>query len=114
MRNIRTGDQVIVIAGKDKGKTGAVLRMMPEAERAVVEGIQLIKKHVRPNPQAGIKGGVVEKEASIHISNIALLNPETGKADRVAIRFEGTGKDKKRVRVFKSTKKDVVERVAKQ
>lgn len=114
MQKIRKGDTVKVIAGKDKGKTGNVLRVIPELDKVIVEGVQVAKKHVRPNPQAGIKGGIVDKELPIHISNVAILNPETGKADRVAIRIEGQGKEAKKIRVFKSTKKDVVENNLKQ
>ncbi len=99
MRKIRKDDEVVVIAGRDKGRRGAVLRMMP-GDRVLVEGINTVKKHVRPNPQMNEQGGIVDTEAPIAISNIALLNPETDKADRVGIRVE----DGKRVRYFKSTK----------
>lgn len=98
MRKILKDDEVVVIAGRDKGRRGTVLRMMPN-ERVLVEGINMVKKHVRPNPQLNEQGGIVESEAPIAISNIALLNPETDKADRVGIRVE----DGKRVRYFKST-----------
>ncbi|MBI5447702.1 MAG: 50S ribosomal protein L24 [Gammaproteobacteria bacterium] len=108
MRKIHKDDEVIVIAGKDKGKTGKVLKILPEKDRAVVEGVQLVKKHIRPNPNLGIEGGVVEKEATIHISNIAILNPTTRKADRVAIKEVKTENGKtKRVRVFKSNQQEV-------
>lgn len=99
MRKIRKDDEVVVIAGRDKGRRGTVLRMMP-GDRVLVEGINTVKKHVRPNPQMNEQGGIVDIEAPIAISNIALLNPETDKADRVGIRVE----DGKRVRYFKSTK----------
>ena len=98
MRKIRKDDEVVVIAGRDKGRRGTVLRMMP-GDRVLVEGINTVKKHVRPNPQMNEQGGIVDIEAPIAISNIALLNPETDKADRVGIRVE----DGKRVRYFKST-----------
>ena len=98
MRKIRKDDEVVVIAGRDKGRRGTVLRMMP-GDRVLVEGINTVKKHVRPNPQVNEQGGIVDIEAPIAISNIALLNPETDKADRVGIRVE----DGKRVRYFKST-----------
>ena len=98
MRKIRKDDEVVVIAGRDKGRRGTVLRMMP-GDRVLVEGINTVKKHVRPNPQINEQGGIVDTEAPIAISNIALLNPETDKADRVGIRIE----DGKRVRYFKST-----------
>ena len=97
MRKIRKDDEVVVIAGRDKGRRGTVLRMMP-GDRVLVEGINTVKKHVRPNPQMNEQGGIVDIEAPIAISNIALLNPETDKADRVGIRVE----DGKRVRYFKS------------
>ena len=95
---IRRDDEVVVLAGKDKGKTGKVLKMLIADNRVVVEGVNLIKKHQKPNPQAGQPGGIVEKEASIHVSNVAIVNPATGKADRVVFRFE----DEKKVRFFKS------------
>lgn len=108
MQKIRTGDEVIVLAGKDKGRRGKVLTILSQKERAVVEGIQLIKKHVRPNPQKNLEGGIVEKEATIHISNIALYNPETKKAAKVAIKVvEGKDGKLKRVRVYKSTQQEV-------
>lgn len=108
MQKIRGGDEVIVLAGKDKGKRGKVLRILPQKDRAIVEGIQLVKKHVRPNPRTNQEGGIVEKEAAIHISNIALYNPATKKADKVAIKIvEGKDKKLKRVRIYKSTQKEV-------
>jgi large subunit ribosomal protein L24 len=98
-RKIRRDDEVVVLAGKDKGKTGKVLRVLVAEDRLVVEGVNLIKKHTKPNPQLGIAGGIVEKEASIHVSNVAIVNPATGKADRVGFRIE----DEKKVRFFKSS-----------
>ena len=77
MNRIKKGDQVVVIAGKDKGKKGDVVRV--EGDRVVVSNVNIIKRHTKPNPQAGVAGGVVEREASMHISNIALFNPATGK-----------------------------------
>ncbi|GGO70979.1 MULTISPECIES: 50S ribosomal protein L24 [Bowmanella] len=97
-RKIRRDDEVVVLAGKDKGKTGKVLKVLVESDRLVVEGVNVMKKHQKPNPQLGVAGGIVEKEASIHVSNVAILNPKTGKADRVGFRFE----DEKKVRFFKS------------
>ncbi|WP_088332580.1 50S ribosomal protein L24 [Lacimicrobium sp. SS2-24] len=97
-RKIRRDDEVVVLAGKDKGKTGKVLQVLTESDRLVVEGVNLMKKHQKPNPQLGVAGGIVEKEASIHVSNVAIVNPKTGKADRVGFRFE----DEKKVRFFKS------------
>ncbi|MBT0587760.1 50S ribosomal protein L24 [Alteromonas oceanisediminis] len=95
---IRRDDEVVVLAGKDKGKQGKVLRVLASEDRVIVEGVNIIKKHQKPNPQVGDAGGIIEKEASIHVSNIALVNPATGKADRVGFRFE----DEKKVRFFKS------------
>lgn len=97
-RKIRRDDEIVVLAGKDKGKQGKVLRVLASEDRLVVEGVNLIKKHTKPNPQLGEPGGIVEKEASIHVSNVAIVNPATGKADRVGFRFE----DEKKVRFFKS------------
>lgn len=94
---IRREDEVIVIAGKDKGKTGKVSLVMPNG-KLIVEGVNLIKKHQKPNPQLGVTGGIVDKEAAIQASNVAIVNPATGKADRVGFRFE----DGKKVRFFKS------------
>ena len=97
-RKIRRDDEIVVLAGKDKGKQGKVLRVLASEDRLVVEGVSLVKKHTKPNPQLGEPGGIVEKEASIHVSNVAIVNPATGKADRVGFRFE----DEKKVRFFKS------------
>jgi large subunit ribosomal protein L24 len=97
MRRIKKGDEVIVIAGKDKGRRGTVLRVL--GDRVVVENINVAKKHQRPNPQAGRPGGIVEQEASIHISNVMLFNPTTNKGDRVGIRLLADGR---KVRYFKS------------
>jgi len=95
---IRRDDEIVVIAGKDKGKQGKVLKVITGKDRLIVEGVNLVKKHQKPNPQLSVPGGIIEKEASIHVSNIAIVNPETGKADRVGFRFE----DGKKVRIFKS------------
>jgi len=100
---IRRDDEVIVIAGKDKGKTGKVLQVITGTERVIVEGINLIKKHQKPVPQLQQPGGIVDKEASINVSNVAILNPETGKADRVGFRVE----DGNKVRIFKSNGKSI-------
>ena len=98
MRKIRKEDEVVVIAGRDRGKRGAVERVLPN-DKVIVSGINLVKKHVRANPQANEPGGIQDIEAPIAVSNVALVNPETDKADRVGIRTE----DGKRVRYFKST-----------
>jgi len=97
-RKIRRDDEVIVLAGKDKGKQGKVLKVLTGDERLIVEGVNLVKKHQKPNPQIGQAGGIIEKEASIHVSNVAIVNPATGKADRVGFRMEND----KKVRFFKS------------
>ncbi|WP_100658700.1 50S ribosomal protein L24 [Alteromonas flava] len=95
---IRRDDEVVVLAGKDKGKTGKVKKVLTSDNRVIVEGVNVIKKHQKPNPQLGEAGGIIEKEASIHVSNVAIVNPATGKADRVGFRLEG----EKKVRFFKS------------
>ena len=94
---IRKGDDVIILAGKDKGKRGTVLRMLED--RVIVENINLARKHVKPNPNAGEQGGIVDKEMPINVSNVALYNPATDKADRVGFK---TLDDGRKVRVFKS------------
>jgi len=98
MRKIKKGDDVIILAGRDKGKRGSVLRVTSD-ERVVVESCNMVKKHVKPNPNTGEAGGIVERETSMHISNVALFNPATGKGDRVGIK---TLEDGRKVRVFKS------------
>ncbi len=85
--HIRKGDQVEVISGKDKGKRGRVLRVNRESERAIVEGVNMIKKHAKPNPRAGIKGGILEREAPIHVAKLLPVDPQTGKATRVGHKF---------------------------
>jgi large subunit ribosomal protein L24 len=100
MRKIKKGDDVIVIAGRDKGKRGNVTRVV-DAERVVVDGINMVKRHTKPNPNVGQAGGIIEKEASIHVSNVAIFNTATGKADRVGFR---TLEDGRKVRYFKSNK----------
>ncbi len=98
MSKIRKGDEVIVIAGRDKGKRGTVSKIVSD-EQLLVEGVNVVKRHTRPNPSKGTTGGIIEKEMPIHRSNIALYNPQLSKADRVGIkRLE----DGKKVRYFKS------------
>jgi large subunit ribosomal protein L24 len=97
MRRIKRNDEVIVIAGKDKGRIGKVIRVMDD--RVVVENTNIAKRHTRANPVSGQAGGIVEKEMPLHISNVALLNPVTGKADKVGFKFLEDGK---KVRYFKS------------
>lgn len=97
MLKIKRNDEVIVIAGKDKGKRGKVLKVRTDG-KLIVSGVNIVKKHQRANPNAGQAGGIVEKEAAIQASNVAIFNPKTEKADRVGFRFEG----EKKVRFFKS------------
>ncbi|HXQ30502.1 MAG TPA: 50S ribosomal protein L24 [Steroidobacteraceae bacterium] len=103
MQRIRKGDRVIVTTGRDKGRQGTVIRVI-ENDHVVVENVNMVKKHQKPNPQAGVPGGIVQKEAAIHISNVALFNPVTKKADRVAFRKMDDGR---KVRVFKSNREVV-------
>jgi len=103
MNKIRTGDQVIVIAGKDKGKQGSITKILSNG-RCYVSGVQIIKRHTKPNPNAGIAGGVVEKEASIDMSNISIYNSSTKKADKVSIQ---SLEDGTKVRVFRSSGKEI-------
>ncbi|HYT15368.1 MAG TPA: 50S ribosomal protein L24 [Burkholderiales bacterium] len=98
MERIKKGDDVIVIAGKDKGKRGTVLRIV-DARHVVVEGVNRVKKHQRPNPMKGLTGGIVDKDMPIDVSNVALFNPQTKKADRIGFRLMDDGR---KVRVFKS------------
>ena len=98
MNRIKEGDQVVVIAGKDKGKKGDVVRV--EGDRVVVSNVNIIKRHTKPNPQAGVAGGVVEREASMHISNIALFNPASGKGERIGFKVLEDGR---KLRVFRSS-----------
>jgi large subunit ribosomal protein L24 len=99
MNKIRKGDQVIVLTGRDKGKRGTV-SLRVDDEKVVVEGVNVVKKHVKPNPMKGTTGGVVDKTMPIHQSNVAIFNAATGKADRVGVK---TLADGKRVRVYKSS-----------
>lgn len=98
MRKIRKGDDVIIIAGKDKGKRGSVLKIISD-ERILVENCNMAKKHVKPNPNTGESGGIVEKEMPLHVSNVALFNPATNKGDRVGIKVLEDGR---KVRYYKS------------
>lgn len=99
MARIKKGDEVVVIAGKDKGKRGVVLSVMDELDKIFVENVNMIKKHTKGNPMQGTPGGIVEKEAAIHISNVAMWNPVTNKGDRVGYR---SLEDGQKVRYFKS------------
>ena len=98
MQKIKKGDEVIVLAGRDKGKIGEVLQVLSN-DRALVNDVNTVKRHTKPNPNKGQQGGIIEKESAIHISNIALYNPETKKADRVGFKKLEDGR---KVRYFKS------------
>ena len=98
MRKIKRDDEVVVVTGRDKGKRGKVTRVLSDG-RLLVTGVQIIKKHQKPNPQAGIAGGIIEKEAPIEASNVAIFNPATQKADRVGFKVLDDGR---KIRVFKS------------
>ncbi|MAJ84909.1 MAG: 50S ribosomal protein L24 [SAR86 cluster bacterium] len=100
---LRTGDEVIVISGKDIGKKGTVQKISKFNNKAVISGINLMKKHTKPNPQLGEAGGIVEKEAAINLSNIAIWNPKQKKADRISFQTDG----EKKLRVFTSDKKEI-------
>jgi len=99
MQKMKAGDEVMVIAGKDKGRRGRITRVIPERDRLVVENANMVKKHKRANPQANIAGGIIEQEMPLHRSNVAIYNPNTGKPDRVGIRVDESGS---KVRFFKS------------
>jgi len=98
MLKIKSEDEVIVLAGKDKGKRGKV-RQVLDNNRVIVAGVNMVKKHTKPNPQANVAGGIVEREAPIQVSNVAIFNPQTSKADRVGFKVDGD----KKVRIFKSS-----------
>ena len=102
MEKIRKGDQVVVTTGREKGKRGTVLRVLEN--KVLVEGVNRAKKHQRPNPVKGLTGGIVDKEMPIHISNVMLVNPATGKGDRVGVKFleAQKGQEARKVRFFKS------------
>ena len=103
MQRIRKGDEVVVLSGRDKGKRGTVLRRI-DADHVVVEGVNRAKKHQRPNPMKGQTGGIVDKDLPIHVSNVALFNPATKKADRTGVK---TLQDGRKVRVFKDNGEQV-------
>ncbi len=104
MKKLRKGDSVIVLTGRDKGKRGTVSRRVDD-DHLIVDGVNTVKKHVKPNPMKGIAGGVVDKQLPIHQSNVAIFNPATGKADRVGIKLGTDSKTSKvtRTRVFRSS-----------
>jgi large subunit ribosomal protein L24 len=103
MNKIRKGDQVIVLTGRDKGKRGTVTRRVDD-DHVLVEGVNVVKKHVKPNPMKGTTGGVIDKTLPIHQSNVAIFNPATGKADRVGVKFLA---DKSKVRVYRSSGEEI-------
>jgi large subunit ribosomal protein L24 len=98
MRKIKRDDEVVILAGKDKGKRGKVQKVL-DNNKLLVSGVNMMKKHTKPNPQMGVAGGIVEREAPIQVSNVAIFNPNTNQADRVGFKLEGDTK----VRVFKSS-----------
>lgn len=100
IRKVRKGDEVVVLAGRNRGQRGNVSSVDVARSRVVVEGVNVVKRHTRPNPQRGTAGGIIEKEMSVHVSNVALFNPITGKGDRIGIKELEDGR---KVRVFKST-----------
>ena len=112
MNKLRKGDQVIVITGRDKGKRGTITRRVDDSH-LIVEGVNVVKKHVKPNPMKGTTGGVIDKTMPIDQSNVAIYNPKTGKADRVGIKLlskaeqEARKSSEKRVRVFKSSGEEI-------
>ncbi|MES1954334.1 50S ribosomal protein L24 [Salinisphaera hydrothermalis] len=99
---IRNGDEVMVVSGKDRGRRGTVTRVLAN-DKVVVEGINMVKRHVRPDPNAGIQGGIEEREMPLHVSNVMLYNPQTEKGERVGFKWLGEGEDRRKVRVFKSS-----------
>jgi large subunit ribosomal protein L24 len=103
MNKLRTGDRVIVLTGRDKGKQGAVTKRVDDAH-LIVEGVNLVKKNVKPNPMKGTTGGQIDKNMPIDQSNVAIFNPTTGKADRVGVKVSADGK---KVRVFKSSGEEI-------
>jgi len=96
---IRQGDEVVILAGKDKGETGTVTKVYPDTGKVLVEGVNMVKKHQKPNPNAGVQGGIIDMEKPMDISNVAIFNPQTEKADRVGFKILADGK---KVRFFKS------------
>jgi large subunit ribosomal protein L24 len=99
MRKLRKGDEVVILAGKDKGKRGVVLKVQPDMEKVIVENINMVKRHTKGNPMQGKPGGIVEKEMPLHISNVGIWNSVSQKADRVGIKMLEDGQ---KVRFFKS------------
>ena len=104
MNKLKRDDEVIVVTGKDKGKRGTV--SLIAGDRVVVAGVNIVKRHTKPNPNAGVQGGIMEKEAALHVSNVAIFNPETNTADRVGIQIDEDGNKQ---RIFKSNGKEIDE-----
>jgi large subunit ribosomal protein L24 len=102
MNKIKKGDEVVVTIGKDKGRRGTVSAVL-SAGKVLVEGINVVKKHQKPNPNAGVSGGIIEKEMPVEASNLLLWNPDAKKGDRVGFKVIGEGASRKKVRVFKSS-----------
>jgi len=100
IRKIRKGDEVVILTGRNKGQRGNVLSVDTSRDRVVVEGVNVVKRHTRPNPQRGISGGIIEKEMPIHVSNVALFNSVTGRGDRIGVKKLEDGR---KVRIFRST-----------
>ena len=100
-KRIRSGDEIVVKSGKDRGRRGTVSRIM--GDKILVDGINVAKKHVKPDPNAGVQGGIDEKEMPLHVSNVMLYNPDSKKGERVGFKFLGEGDDRRKVRIFKSS-----------
>ena len=103
MNKLRSGDQVFVISGKDKGTLGTVTKMISK-RKCYVSGVKIVKKHTKPNPQAGIEGGIIEKESPVNTSNLAIYNPSTKKPDKVGMKILEDGS---KIRIYKSSGKEI-------
>mgnify|MGYP001194751661 FL=1 len=103
MNKLRSGDQVFVISGKDKGTLGTLTKMISE-RKCYVSGVKIVKKHTKPNPQAGIEGGIIEKESPVNTSNLAIYNPSTKKPDKVGMKILEDGS---KIRIYKSSGKEI-------
>jgi len=101
-KRIRNGDEVVIISGKDKGRRGTVTKVRDD-DKLIVEGINLVKKHVKSDPNAGIQGGIEDREMPLHVSNVMLYNPSSEKGERVGFKFLGEGAERRKVRIYKSS-----------
>lgn len=101
-KRIRNGDEVVIISGKDKGRRGTVTKVRDD-DKLIVEGINLVKKHVKGDPNAGVQGGIEDREMPLHVSNVMLYNPATEKGERVGFKFLGEGAERRKVRIYKSS-----------